>query len=167
MQRVFLNYSTCAVNFINKIWRSSWTWHDLWKLLTINFRNIYFHNFVDWSGLYLQVYIPTWLAKTLTLTVFRLLENSFVKLSCLYHDLIINPPCRTVPQKIFSKQFAANLPLKGSLHTLWARHYVLVPLEMHVGVYPSIFARTCRIKLANILSFAKRIVRQSVSLRII
>ena len=33
-------------------------------------------NSVDWSGLYLQVYISSWLAI----------------------DLIINPPCRTVPQ---------------------------------------------------------------------
>ena len=42
------------------------------------------------------------------------------------------------------------------------------PLENHAGVYPSIFARKCRIKLANIFNLAKRIVRQnrSVSLRI-
>ena len=32
---------------------------------------------------------------------------------------------------------------------IWARHYVLAPLENHVGVYPSIFARKCRTKLAN------------------
>ena len=91
-------YLVCALNFINKISRSSWTWQNLWKLLTIHFRNIYFHNSVDWSGLYLQVYIPSWFAKILILTVFRLLENALVKLPCPYHDLIINPPCRTVLQ---------------------------------------------------------------------
>ena len=43
---------------------------------SINFRNKHFHNSVDWSGLYLQVYIP----------------------SCLTIDVTINPPCRAVPQ---------------------------------------------------------------------
>ena len=91
-----MQYPICAVNVIHKISRSSWTWHDLWKLL-INFKKIYFQNSVDWSELYIQVYITSWLAKILTLTVFRLLEHAFVKLPCPYHDLIINPPCRTVP----------------------------------------------------------------------
>ena len=42
----------------------------------------------------------------------------------------------------------------------WGRHYALAPLENYVGVYaPSIFARNarkCRLKLVNILNFAKR-----------
>ena len=76
----------CAVNFTNKISRSSWTWHNLWNLLTINFRNKYFYNSVDWSQLYLQVYIPSWLANVLRFTIFRLLGNAFVKLPCPYHD---------------------------------------------------------------------------------
>ena len=117
-----MQYPICALNFINKISRWSWTWRDFWKVLAINFRNIYFHNSVDWSGLYLQVYIPSWLAKILALTVFRLLENAFVKLPCPYHDLIINPPCRIVPQYICPKQFLPNLPWKASLHTLQAKH---------------------------------------------
>ena len=37
------------------------------------------------------------------------------------------------------------------------------PLENLVGVYPSIFARKCRIKLAKILNLAQRIVRQNRS----
>ena len=41
-----------------QIIRLSCTWHNLWNLLTINFKNKYFHNSVDWSGLYLQLYIP-------------------------------------------------------------------------------------------------------------
>ena len=57
--------------------------------------------------------------KTLRFTVFRLLENAIVKLPCHYHDLIINPPCRTVPQKIYTKQFVPCLPWKASPHTLW------------------------------------------------
>ena len=48
-------------------------------------------------------------------------------------------------------------------------YYALAPLGKLVGVYPSIFARKGRIKLAKILNLAKRIVRQnrSVSLCII
>ena len=153
-------YAICAVNFANKISRSSRTWHSLCKLLTINFRNKFFHSYVDWSGLCCQVYIPSWLAKVLRLTVFRLLENAFVKLPCLYHDLIINPPCRTVPQ------FAQN-NLSPICHEelpsipYGARHYPLAPLKNHVGVYPSIFARKSRIKLANTLNLVKRILRQN------
>ena len=114
-----LQYPICVVNFTNKISRSIWPWHNLWKLLIIHFRNKYFHNCVDWSGFYLQVYIPSWLEKSLRFTVFRLLENAFVKLPCPYHDLIINPPCRTFSQWISPKQFVFHLPWKASLHTLW------------------------------------------------
>ena len=114
-----IQYAICAVNFTNKISRSSWTWHNLWKFLTINFRNKYFHNSFDWSGLFLQVYILSWMAKVLRFTVFRLLENPFVKLPSPYHDLINNPPCRTIPQYICSKQFVPHLPWTGSLYTLW------------------------------------------------
>ena len=35
---------------------------------------------MDWSGLFLLVYIPPWLGKMFRLTVFRLLENVFVSL---------------------------------------------------------------------------------------
>ena len=48
----------CAVIFTNKISRS--IDHDTtFENLTINFRNNYFHNFIDWSGHYLPVYIPS------------------------------------------------------------------------------------------------------------
>ena len=116
--------------------RSGWTWHNLWNfLLTINFKYKYFHNSVDWSGLYLQVYIPSWLPKELKLyTVFRLLKNAFVELPHPWHDLIINPHVEQPPPP----------------HA---------PLASYVGVHaPSIFARKCRLKLANILNLAKRIV---------
>ena len=91
-----MQYPICAVNFTNKISRSSWKWHIFWK----TFSNKYFHNSVDWSGLYLQVYIAWWLSKILRFTDSWLLENVFVKLPCPYKDLITNPPCRTVPQYI-------------------------------------------------------------------
>ena len=45
----------------------------------------------------------------------------------------------------------------------WARHYALALLLNLAGVYSSIFARKCRIKLAKILNLAKRIVRQNRS----
>ena len=50
-----------------------------------------------------------------------------------------------------------------------ARHNALAPLENYVGLYPSIFERKCRKKLANILNLTKRIVSQnrSMCLRII
>ena len=71
-------------------------------------------------------------------------------------------------QKIPICKCPGECPLKNTEH-LWARHYVLAPLENHVAMYPSIFARKCRIKLANILNLAKWIVRQNrpVSVRII
>ena len=89
-----------AANFTNNMSRSGWTWYNLWNLLINNFKYKYFHNSVDWSGLYLQVYIPSWLPKNSRLyTVFRLLQNAFMKLPHPWHDLIINPPCRTAHQK--------------------------------------------------------------------
>ena len=164
-----MQYPICVVNFTNKISRSSWPWHNLWKLLTIHFRNNYFHSYVDRSGFYLQVYILSWLEKSLRFTVFRLLENAFVKLPCPYHDLIINLPCRTGPKKLTQNILFPICHKKLPSILYGVRHYALDLLENHVGVYPSIFARKSRIKLANILNLAKRIVRQnrSVSLRII
>ena len=80
-----------------KISRSIWIWHNPSKLLTSNFNNKYFHNSVDWSRIYLQVYILSWQAKVLRFTVFRLLKNAFVKLPCPYNDRINNPPYLTSP----------------------------------------------------------------------
>ena len=82
-----------------------WTWHNRWNiLLTINFNYKYFHNSVDWSGLYFKCIslhdcqkVQDYIA-----TVFRLLENAFVKLHHPSHDLIINPPCRRVPKNLSS-----------------------------------------------------------------
>ena len=92
---------------------------NLWKFLTINFKNKYFHNLDSWSGLYLQMYIPSRLANILRFTAFKSLENAFVKLPCPWYDLIINPPCRTVSQYIFphkivlaaKKSFQKKIPL--------------------------------------------------------
>ena len=147
-----MQYSICAVNFTNKISRSSWTWHNLWKLLTINFRNKYFHNSVDWSGLNIFIFkcisLHEW--QVLRFTVFRLLENAFVKLPSSYHDLIINPPCRTVSHNF---PLICHEKLPSILYR--ARHYAFAPMENHVGVYPLIFGRKCRIKFADILNLAK------------
>ena len=44
-----------------------------------------------------------------------------------------------------------------------AGRYALTPLENLVGMYLSIYARKCRIKLIKILNLAKRIIRQSRS----
>ena len=139
------------------------------KLLRKNCDNKYFQNSVDLSGLYLQVFFPSWLTKVLGFTVFRLLENGFVKLPCPFHDLIINLPCRTVPHKFAKNNLFPICHEKLPSILYGSGHYALAPLENHVGLYPSIFARKCRIKLANVLNLAKRIVRQNrlVSLHII
>ena len=71
-----------------------------------------FHNSVDQSGLYLQVYIPSWSGKVFKFTVFRLLENGFAKLPRPWNDLIINPLCRTNPHKFFRKSLFPHLPWK-------------------------------------------------------
>ena len=71
-----------------------------------------FHNSVDQSGLYLQVYIPSWSGKVFKFTVFRLLENGFAKLPHPWNDLIINPLCRTNPHKFFRKSLFPHLPWK-------------------------------------------------------
>ena len=55
--------SICPVNFSNNISRSGWTWQNLWNLLTINLKNKSSHYSMDWLGHFLQVYMPSWLAK--------------------------------------------------------------------------------------------------------
>ena len=96
---------------------------NLWNLLTINFKFKDFHISVYWSGLYFQVNIPSWLAKILEFTVFRLLENAFVKLPRPWHDLIITSTCRTAPRLNLPPIFVLYLPRKAfrkrSLHILW------------------------------------------------
>ena len=38
----------------------NWEFNYLWNfLITINLKDKYFHNSIDWSGLLLQVYIPS------------------------------------------------------------------------------------------------------------
>ena len=115
-----MQYPICTANFTNKISRSSWIWYNLWKLLAINFRNKIFHNSVDWSGLNIFVFkcisLHEW--QVLRFTVFRLLENAFVKLPSPYHDLIINLPCRAIPNKIAQNNLSPICHKKASLHTL-------------------------------------------------
>ena len=45
----------------------NWTWHDLWNLLTINFKDKPFHNSVDWSRLLSSSVYPTIVRKLLDL----------------------------------------------------------------------------------------------------
>ena len=91
------------------------------------------------------------------------MENAFVKLPFPYHDLIISLSRRTVPQQICPKQFVPICHEKLPSILDRARHYALAPLKNHVGVYPSVLARKCRIRFANILKLAKSIVRQNKS----
>ena len=50
----------CAVKCPSHMSESGWPWHSLWNFLTINLKNKSFHNFLDWSGLYLQVCISSY-----------------------------------------------------------------------------------------------------------
>ena len=60
------------------------------------------------------------------------------------------------------KKFTQNICHEKLPSILYGtKHYALAPLGNLVGVYPSIFARKCRIKLAKILNLAKRILRQN------
>ena len=67
------------------------------------------------------------------------------------------------------KKICAPSAMKSFPPYFMGKDTALAPLENLVGVYPSIFSRKCRIKLAKLLNLAKRIVRQnrSVSLLII
>ena len=107
---------------VNFKYRSDWTWHNFWNLLTINFKHKYFHNFIDWSGLYLQVYIPSRSAKRFKFTFFRLLgmhlQNSLTLV--MIRSLI---PHVEQPSNKFAQKNCPHLPWKPfrkmSLHTLW------------------------------------------------
>ena len=83
-----------------------------------------------------------------------LLKNLFVKLPCPWHELIINPPCRTASQLI--APICHEKLLQKGLSILYGEYYVLTPLENRVGVYaPSVFARKCRLRLVDILNLEK------------
>ena len=106
----------CAVNFPSNMLKSDRTWHDLWNFLTINLKNKSFHNSIDSTGIYLQVYIPSRLAKFLWFTVSRFLESAFVKLPHPWHDLIINPLCGTgIPHKFAQKSLFPHVLWKSFL----------------------------------------------------
>ena len=78
-------------------------------------------------------------------------------------DVTINPPFRAVPNKFTQNNLPSIRHDKLPYILYGAEHYVLAPLENLVGVYPSVFARKCRMKLAKILNLAKKIVRKNRS----
>ena len=70
-------------------------------------------------------------------TVFRLLQNIFVKLLPTWHNLIISRLCRTshinFPWIVSPLSVMESLFFKKKLpHTLQRRHYVIAPLGNHV-----------------------------------
>ena len=130
---------------------------------TFNFNYKYLHNCLDWSGFYIYKFQNIY-------TLFRLLKNEFVKLPHHWHDLIINPPCRTSPLPKIVPCLPRKAFRKRSLHTFfwggWGKHYAFTPLENGVGIYAlSRFARKCGLKLVNILNLAKKIVGKNRSIR--
>ena len=151
-----------SVNFMT-VSRSGWTWHNLWNLLTINFKYQYFHKFgqgFTFNCIFLYEWKnEKWISK-----------NVFVKNPRPWHDnLIINSPCRTaqfVPKKIFPTCHEKILEKGSSI--LYGGDYALAPLENHVGwrrgyILPSILARNCRLKLVNILNLTEKFVWQNRS----
>ena len=101
-------------NFTSNMSRSNWTWQTVGNHLTINFKYKYFHNFTDWSGIYLL----SWLAKILRFKVFGLLENTFVKLPHSWHDGKINRPSRTATPLSPTDMPMKNCPRKKILPSL-------------------------------------------------
>ena len=58
---------------------------------------------MDWSGIFLQVYVPTYLGKMFSFTVFRLFVNFFPP----FVPSLINTFCRTTPpHKLSLKSFS-------------------------------------------------------------
>ena len=79
---------------------------------TFNFNYKYLHNCLDWSGFYIYKFQNIY-------TLFRLLKNEFVKLPHHWHDLIINPPCRTSPLPKIVPCLPRKAFRKKSLHTFF------------------------------------------------
>ena len=50
----------CAVSFPSNMSKSGSSGRRLWNLGTINLKNKSFHNSIGWSGIYIQVYIPSY-----------------------------------------------------------------------------------------------------------
>ena len=78
VQRMFFKFSPQFVlltlhmsTILSRIYQGSWSLHNLWNLLTINLKIISFYNSLDWSGLYLQVHIPSWSRNIFRFTVSR------------------------------------------------------------------------------------------------
>ena len=103
-----IQHSIYAFNFPNNISRWGWTWHNLWNIVTVNLKEWFFHNSINWSRFYLQVYNSRLLGKIFRFTVFRLLGNAFVNLSLpLGTNWSLIPLCRKIPQycKLANKNF--------------------------------------------------------------
>ena len=83
----------CIVNFTNML-RSGWTWNNLWNLLNINLKYKCYHNLVQ-GFIFKGVSLHDWKDEK------WLLKNVFVKLPCLWYDLIIIPHVKQPPNKLF------------------------------------------------------------------
>ena len=143
-----------TVNFINML-RSGWTWHNLWNLLIINFKYKYFHNFGQ-GFIFRCIYLHDWKNEK------WLLNNVFVKLPHLWHDLILILHVEQPPNKL--SPICHKKVLRKGPSILYGGHYALAPLENNVEVNASsIFARKCRLRLVNILNLAKKVVWQNRS----
>ena len=148
---VFLIQLTiCIVNFTNML-RSGWTWNNLWNLLTINLKYKCYHNLVQ-GFIFKGISLHDWKNEKWSL------KNVFVKLPCLWYNLIIIPHVEQPPNKLLPichEKFFEKVP-----SLLYAGYYAFDPLENHAGVHaPAIFARKCRLRLVNILNLAKRLYR--------
>ena len=135
--------------------RSSWAWYKLWNPLTINFKYKYFHNFGQ-SFIFKFIYLHEWKNEK------WLLKNVFVKRPHPWHNLILILHVEQPPNKLSA--ICHEKLLKKGPSILYGGHYALALLGNRVGVYtPSMFARKCRLILANTLNLEKKIVWQSRS----
>ena len=113
-----------VVNFANNVSILHITWHNFWNLLSTNLNDKSFHDSIEWSGIYLQVNVPLRLGKTFRFSVFRLLENPFVKLPL---SMIISP---SIKNNTYNLPLKICLPMKSFFgnkvpptHTLGGRRH--------------------------------------------
>ena len=138
---------------------SGWRWHNLGNLLTINLRNKFSLNFIDWSWLYLQVYIPPvhvlkyiFVCKSRNIsrcTVFRLIKNIFSKPPYTWHDLIINPHAEQQHlSQVFPKKFVHPSFI---IHTTPKNRVLISQKTRSVIIYIYIYIYICIRKFNSIL----------------
>ena len=129
----------CAIIYSSNISRLGSTWGKLNMTQPLKHLNNYylkdesFHNSIDWSRLYLQVYIPPWLEKIFSFTIFIYWKMHLSPppppplppspRSYPWHDLIISLLMYNKLSKIFQKRF---VPLSAIKITIFQKNSIII-----------------------------------------